>query len=222
MAKARIEGRQTFRRRRQFGRDLRTRILVVCEGSVTEAEYLKSFRHHFRNSLVRVEVDSHGGAPKILVKRAAKRKEQSEAQAQKRDDDFLLFDEVWCVFDVDEHAHLAEARHQATASGIDLAVSNPCFELWALLHFQEQNAHLPTAEARIRLKRYVPDYGKALPFDRLQTGYEAAVSRAQDLDRRCEADGEPGRNPSTGVYRLTQSIREGGKGARVERIRRKR
>jgi hypothetical protein len=50
-------------------------------------------------------------------------------------------DEVWCVFDVDEHPKLAEARDQANANGIQLAVSNPCFELWLLLHFQEHRAH---------------------------------------------------------------------------------
>lgn len=42
--------------------------------------------------------------------------------------------------------------------------------------------------------------------------YRSLVGRAEGLDLQCERDGEPCRNPSTGVYRLVLRIaREGGK-----------
>ncbi|MEO6195139.1 MAG: RloB family protein [Thermoanaerobaculia bacterium] len=118
---------------------------------------------------------------------------------------------VWCVFDVDEHPHLLDARQKARDNGIDLAVSNPCFELWALLHFQDQTAHLERDEARRRLKEHIRGYGKALPFQRLHPTYSEAVQRAQNLDRRREEAQDSGGNPSTGVYQLTEIIREGGR-----------
>jgi len=138
--------------------------------------------------------------------------------ADRRMDDLLRYDEVWCVFDVDEHppARLQEARLQASADGIYLAVSNPCFELWALLHFQDQMAHIERGDARRHLQRHVVGYGKALPFKLLYPAYEKAVQRAQELDRRREDADDPGGNPSTGVYRLTERIREGGKGISTE------
>lgn len=204
-------GRSQELRRRAPRREPRRRILVVCEGGVTEAGYFRDLRAAFRNPLVEVEIDDQGGVPKTLVERAAERKRSAEREARSRRDIFLRYDEVWCVFDVDEHPHLSDARQQARDNGIDLAVSNPCFELWALLHFQNQTSYLERRDARSRLKRHLPHYEKALPFERLRPGYSEAVTRAYELDRRCEADGEPGRNPSTGVHRLTEQIRRGGK-----------
>src|SRR5215213_11842726 len=205
-------GRSQEIRRRAPQREPRRRVLIVCEGRATEGGYFKDLRSEFRNRLVDIEVDDRGAVPKTLVERAAARKKEADREARRRRDDFLRYDEVWCVFDVDVHPNLPDARQQARANGIELAISNPCFELWALLHFQDQTSHLERRDARSRLKRHLPDYEKALPFDRLNPGYSEAVTRAHELDRRCETDGEPGRNPSTGVHRLTE--RSGGAGRR--------
>jgi hypothetical protein len=209
MARRSREGSQDPRRR-QSRRDIRKRILIVCEGGVTEAGYFKELWRAVRNASVRLEIDDQGGVPKTLVERAVENKKEAEREARSRRDEFLRFDEVWCVFDVDDHPHLHNARQQARANGIHLAVSNPCFELWALLHFQAHSAYLERGDARSRLKRHLPDYDKALPFERIHQGYSDAVSRAQELDRRREDAGDPGGNPSTGVHRLTERIREGG------------
>lgn len=40
--------------------------------------------------------------------------------------------------DVDEHANLERACVGAARSGIDVAVSSPCFEIWLLWHFQDR------------------------------------------------------------------------------------
>jgi RloB-like protein len=209
-------------RRRPPRRDPKLRILVVCEGRVTEPGYLRALRSEHRTPLVEIEIDSRGGTPKTLVERAAERKRQAEREAKSQRDDFLRYDEVWCVFDVDEHPKLADARQQARAHGIHLAVSNPCFELWALLHFQAQTAHVERQTVRSRLKRHLPGYDKELPFTALRPHYETAVRRAQDLDARCERDGCPGSNPSTGVHRLAEQIRAQGKAALIELLKLKR
>ncbi len=209
MARRSREGSQDIRRRRSR-RDIRRRILIVCEGGVTEAGYFRDLWRAIRNASVRLEIDDQGGVPKTLVERAAEKKKEAEREARSQRDAFLLFDEVWCVFDVDDHPHLHDARQQARANGVHLAVSNPCFELWALLHFQDHSAYLERRDARSRLKRHLPDYDKALPFERIHRGYSDAVSRAEELNRRREDAGDPGGNPSTGVYRLTERIREGG------------
>lgn len=200
-------------RRSPGRREPRRRLLIVCEGRLTEPSYLRALRVEFRNLLVEVEIEEGGATPKTLVARAAARKREAEREARQERDGFLAYDEVWCVFDIDEHPYLAEARQQARDNRIELAVSNPSFELWALLHFQEQSAFLDRAVARRRLKSHLADYDKVLPFDRLKSLYASAVLRAQNLDRRCESAGCPGDNPSTGVYRLTERIRQEGRSA---------
>jgi RloB-like protein len=190
-------------------REPKRRVLIVCEGGVTEAGYFRDLRRAFRNPLVEVEIDDAGGVPKTLVGRAAARMKEAKRKAKTRSDEFLSYDEVWCVFDVDEHPHLLDARQQARDNGIDLAISNPCFELWALLHFQAQTGFLERGDARSRLQRHLPRYDKALPFARLHPNYVEAVRRAEELERRREDADDPGGNPSTGVHRLTERIREG-------------
>ena len=64
-------------------------------------------------------------------------KREAERVAKRQRDSYLAFDEVWCVHDVDDHPRLDEARIMARDNDISLAVSNPCFELWLLLHFRE-------------------------------------------------------------------------------------
>lgn len=196
--------------RRPPRREPKRRILIVCEGRVTEAGYFKDLRRAFRNPLVEVEIDDQKGVPKTLVERAAVRKKAAERDAKSQRDEFLSYDEVWCVFDVDEHPHLSDAQQQARDNGIDLAVSNPCFELWALLHFQDHSAFVERKRLRGMLKRHLPGYDKALPYESLRPGYAQAIQRATDLDRRREEANDVGGNPSTGVYRLTEKIRLGG------------
>jgi hypothetical protein len=208
MARRRIAGPQSFKRR-HGDLEARTRILVLCEGAVTEAGYLKDFISEFKDSLVQVEIDSQGDVPVKLVARALKRRNQADLQANRLQDEFLRYNEVWCVFDVDEHSHLSEVRAQAQNNDIHLAVSNPCFELWALLHFGDHAAFISRKEAKSLLRRHLPRFRKALPFGRLHPGYLTAVRRAKELDRQRERSNDPGGNPSTGVYRLTERIREG-------------
>lgn len=108
---------------------------------------------------------------------------------------------------IDDHPKLEEARVTALDNGIELAISNPSFELWLLLHLRDN----PGAQHRDHLARIlrqlIPGYNKHVEFARFAPGYQDAVKRARSLDRRADEDEEPGRNPTTGVWRLTESIR---------------
>ncbi|MFB1486562.1 MULTISPECIES: hypothetical protein [unclassified Thiocapsa] len=55
-------------------------------------------------------------------------------------------------------------------------------------------------------QQYIAAYDKHLDFMHLSTGIADAARRARRLDDEAKEEGEPGRNPSTGVYRLTESI----------------
>ena len=114
---------------------------------------------------------------------------------------------MWCVFDVDDHPRVADARQMAADNGIELAISNPCFELWLLLHFRDGPGMQHRDKIKELLVHYVQGYDKNVKFSEFSAGYQQAVTRAKRLDNSAESDGNAGRNPTTGVYRLTEIIR---------------
>ena len=95
----------------------------------------------------------------------------------------------------------------ARDNGIDLAVSNPCFELWLLLHFRENPGMQHRAKVKEMLKKHVPEYAKHIDYSAFSEGYSSAVKRAEQLDKFAEDSKSPGHNPSTGVYILAEFIR---------------
>jgi hypothetical protein len=198
----------------------RARVVVYCEGKVTEPCYIEDFRREEKSQLVQVIVYPRGESPKTLVETAASEKKEAQRLARRQGDAYLKYDEVWCVFDVDEHPRLPDAIQQACDNGINLAISNPCFELWALLHYREQTAYLERHKAQSLLRQHLPNYHKCLPFEEMHEYYEIAVQRARTLKRRREEAADVGGNPSTGVYRLTEQIRKLGQDAQLSQIRR--
>lgn len=205
VSKGRLDDRSI--KRRGPTRQPKRRILIVCEGEETERGYFEKFQHEVRNPRVHVKVAKPTGVPLTVVTEAVRLKEEAQEAARLQRDENLRWDEVWCVVDVDEHPKLKEACQLAQAQSLELAVSNPSFELWALLHFQDQHAHIERDKARAALQGHMPGYDKALDFARMHPGYADALRRARELDREAERHGSPGRNPTTGVYRLTESIK---------------
>ena len=126
-----------------------------------------------------------------------------------RDRDSFGFDRVWCVTDVDDF-DMSSATRLAAAERIELAVSNPCFELWLLLHHEDCRAHLSGYSAVLaKLRKHVPDYDKSrLAFSDFSHGVVDAVSRAIRLDPTAA---QYAKNPSTSVWRLVEMITGGGR-----------
>ena len=193
-----------LQRRRPF-RDPLPRILVVCEGRRTEKLYFEHLRAADRIP-INLEVAA-GGTPKTLVERAARLKREATSDARRTRDPNRLFEEVWCVFDVDEHPYLSEAKQQARANEIKVAISNPCFELWILLHFQDQRAYTERHAVQSMCRAHLPDYEKVPPMETLMEHYPEAVERARKLDAWHVTRGTAGENPSTGVYVLVEKLK---------------
>ena len=144
-----------------------------------------------------------------LVEQAAHAKAVNEKDARRGRG--RAHDEVWCIFDVDEHPRLNEAIELARRNEINLAISNPCIELWFLLHFVEQTAYI---ERDVAQKQSTHHLGcdKSLTdaaLGQLHDGFDVAKARAQRLEEKHRRDGTraPG-NPSSGVWRLVDAISE--------------
>lgn len=191
-------------------RRVRKTISVWCEGAVTEAEYLEALRSLpdiRRDASVEIVIESkgEGAVPITLVRAAATQKKRARVE----DDET---DEYWCVFDVEwpqHHPDLKPAIDLARANGIRVAISNPCFELWLILHHQEQNAFLDTAAA-VRLRRDCDRQpGKGVSGVEYMTLRHAAEERAKRLDQIHIQNGTkfPHDNPSTGMHLLLATLR---------------
>lgn len=201
-------GRDRSRRpaRRPPFRRPKRKILIVCEGKNTEPQYFRQFAAARRESLIDVDVAPEAGVPLSVVRKAQQLREADRVDSKRAGDPSLAYDAVWCVFDVDEHPHVPAAIETARQSDLLIAMSNPCFELWLVLHHRESPGMIHRHDVQRMLKEFVPDYDKHVSYRNHYAGYEDACKRARRLDKLAEDVGGAGRNPTTGVYRLTESI----------------
>jgi hypothetical protein len=206
---ARHRDRERKPARREPFREQKPIILVVCEGEVTEKEYLVGIEKKYRNSRVTIEIAPESGRdPLSLVKVAKDRKREAEEKAKKQGDDNLAYDQVWCLHDIDDHTDkIPRAKVMARDNGIQLAASNPCIELWLYLHFKDTGLIHRDNLAKL-LKKHIPQYDKHVNFANYEAGLADAIQRGKALDKLAKAAGEPDRNPTTGIYRLVEEIQK--------------
>ena len=178
---------------------------MFTEGEVTEPDYLTEWARLNRHT-VRLDLADYGMTPDALVGRARVHARRNQ-RSRRADRDF---DEIWCVFDTDEHKKLAQAIEEARQSGIEVAVSNPCIELWFVLHARDQTAHIHRHDVQSLSKDLRLTDGKRIADTARETlvvGFEAAKQRARALDVRHARNGSPVRsNPSTDVWRLVDRL----------------
>lgn len=180
---------------------------MLVEGRVTEEAYLLPWKRRLREGVL-VDIPEFRGTPRSLVEKAVELKQVEEKEERRGRG--AKHDEYWCVFDVDTHPHLREAIDLARSEDIRVAISNPCIELWFLLHFIDQTAYI-TSEDAARLAKGHTGRGKGLTpdvLDALGERYELAKKRAVGLEKKHHGDGTPAPgNPSSGMWRLIDALR---------------
>ncbi|WP_081075184.1 RloB family protein [Burkholderia stagnalis] len=144
--------------RKAATRDLRPIIYIFCEGAVTEPQYLISFYRHLKRKLTVMPKPRGGeGEPLTIVQTCIDfRDVLKRAEPSKR---WKVIDQVWAVFDRDIHDRFDAAVALAKANNVNLAISNPCIEVWGLLHGEEPcNKPMGRHEAQKAVKAVFPDY----------------------------------------------------------------
>ncbi len=178
----------------------RSLFYICCEGQLTEKLYFQGIRSDLRANNLKIE--HCGGNPLEMVERALD-------IVRSEPIDHSLGDQIWCVFDIEwpqKHPYVREALELAARHGVHCAISNPCFELWLLLHFSDQWATLSTQDACRLLEKHLPSYSarrKSLDYQTLKLGFQSAKRRAQQLERRHEPSRPvDNKNPSTSIWEL--------------------
>lgn len=199
--------------RRPGNRQSNRSILIVCEGAETEPNYFSALRVFLKLTTVHVKIKERAGAPISVV-------EEAINQKKKREDDNLndctkppSFDAVWCVFDVENPNHnssFEKAVKTADKNGFHLAVSNPAFEFWYILHFEFTDRPFADGkETKTYLQNHIAAYHESMPiFDRLKDTTKKAIERSKKLLENHPQGNHAFPNPSTRVHLLVQEMIE--------------
>jgi hypothetical protein len=169
-------------------------IVIAAEGTHTEKAYFEELAVAYYNPRVHVEVLDHpttASAPEhILALLDGFRK------AYKIRPDY---DELWLVVDVDRWGEekLSNISALCLQKMYQFAVSNPCFEIWLLLHLRALDEYDEATLAEFRLNQKINDrtrldrelvnllggYNKSEPeIPRFLPHIDIAITRAQQLD----------------------------------------
>lgn len=177
------------KRRASKRKKINPTFFVFCEGETEEA-YVHFLKRHFR--LPSIQIHSRVSRNNITAK-YIKNYKQDKPQHEK-DLDFLMYD-------LDVPKILARLKK---IEGATLLVSNPCIELWFLLHYKNHQGECESDfcahEMRNRNRVYQKGTLSTKLEQKLGSKMQKAVTRAKAL--------EPFQNPSSTVYRLIEALKE--------------
>jgi hypothetical protein len=192
------------KRRRRFirppgKRRYRKIFVVAAEGIKTEPLYFNMFNDQHTV----IQIKQLRGNKKSSPKQVLKRMRLYLREAQLKDKD-----EAWLVVDRDEWPadHLKDLYEWSeTSCRYGLAVSNPKFEFWLLLHFEDGSAVNTPAQCNERLMRYLPHFEKGhVEINKLHPGIRSAIQYAKIKDTPPCRDWP--RSYGTTVYRLVEKL----------------
>lgn len=209
-----------MRERREAFRDARL-IVIASEGKDTERIYFKALAKEYTNPRVHVHIlersvdEQNNSSPEHVLKQLNDYKSQYELEAD---------DELWLVVDKDRWTEAMLSRVATECSQevtMHMALSNPCFELWLLLHLEDAASLTPEEHVRwmenrrksrnadpylkTRLRQKIGSYHES-SYDVLTliVHVEEAIERAKALDKN-PTDRWP-QTLGTRVYLLAESI----------------
>lgn len=173
--------------------------IVATEGKETEKQYFGIFN----STRIKVEIlattEDGKSSPEYVLERLDIFKERYDLN----EDDML-----WLVSDVDRWGSkkLSSVCSQARQKGYNLAISNPCFELWLTLHFEDLNPLDRTCDHfQARLRTILGSYNKSnLDISCYEKTIEMAINRAKNLHPSSQQDWPP--TLGTHVYRLVEIL----------------
>lgn len=174
--------------RKSKGKEIKPTFFVFCEGESEEA-YISFIRSKYH---VPIQIKSKVAKNKINQKYVTRI--VSTLPKHEKDKYFLLYD-------LDIPKMLEKLR---SIRNTILLVSNPCIELWFILHTCNHGAEATSQQCTAQLVGICKDYKKGFICDKLRqkltTGEEDAYRRAKKLTLSA--------NPSTSVYKLIDELKK--------------
>lgn len=165
-------------------------VLVICEGE-TEANYVNMLKKWYKSP---IKVIPHIEGNRITQALVEKREREQKISASDRIETFLMYD-----------MDVSTVNSKLFSCKAQLLLSNPCFEIWLLLHAKDQKTALSSDAVLKELKKSESvwgNYSKAYYTDTqkafLKEYIDEAIQRAKALKEY--------QNPSSGVYKLVEIL----------------
>jgi hypothetical protein len=177
-------------------RAYRKLFLIATEGKETEPQYFSLFNNREATIQVKCLKSGNDSAPPHVLKRI---------KQWLNEHTFRDADEAWLVVDKDQWTdeQLMQLHDWSlNKKNYGFSLSNPKFEYWLLLHFEDGPAH----RCSERLKQYLPNYNKSIDRQKFTPARICdAIHRAKQRDTPPCADW-PRIIGATTVYRLVEKL----------------
>ncbi len=198
------------KKRGKVSRKTKKIILIGAEGkNQTERKYFKAF-NQVQSEYKIMAGKGNNTDPVGVVEDLLKSAKQEELDL--KDGDMLA-----CFIDVDlkkgRDQELRAAMKLARQNNISVLLSNPCFEIWYLLHFRYSTKLYGSNEEVIKeLGSYISDYSKSKDvYDLIENKIDQALLNTKRLESYHLENGTNDRLkklPSTEAYKLIEMILE--------------
>ena len=166
---------------------MKPNFFVFCEGE-TEIAYVKFLRSLYRAP---IQVIPKKGKSNISEDFIVKSKNEYVQTDQ---------DKVFLMYDLDVDGMLEQLQKIPNA---ELLVSNPCMELWFLLHHQDQKSEISSDRCIKKLQKFSNEYKKGILSEEEKTFLaekkDLAIERAKNMIGY--------QNPSSTVYKLLEKLK---------------
>jgi hypothetical protein len=184
-------------------KDVKPKIMIVCEGEKTEPYYFEAFRV----SSLDVRIDGAGFNTLSLVQKAINLK-------KKAIEDKEPFDHVWVVMDRDSFpaCNFNNCLQLASENEIEVAYSNEAFEIWYILHFKYQTTGMQRGSyykilSKLLGERYKKDDKNM--YERIRDKQQDAIRNAKRLLNEYGPTHNPEKdNPCTTVFKLVELLNQ--------------
>lgn len=165
---------------------MRPNYFVFCEGE-TEVAYIDMLRAYYRLPIHIIAKKTLLNITPALIERC------KSVYVQTKDD------RTYLMYDLDVSNMLERLQKIPDAK---LLCSNPCMELWLLLHYSEQRSELTSEECVLRLASFIKQYKKGVLQNDVKLHLTGNQAAAMDRARKLAAF----HNPSTTVYLLIEDL----------------
>ena len=168
------------------GKKINPTFYVFCEGE-SEKEYVNLLKRKYR---IPIEIKSKVEGSGITERSINNFKKQSPTHSK---------DQTFLIYDMDVPVVV---ERLSSIKNVNLILSNPCFELWLLLHYKDQKGEYNCTQTESQLNTISGGYSKGRISSEikvyLEENSQTAIIRAKGL--------VVNNNPFTGVYLLLEEL----------------
>lgn len=178
---------------------------IVCDDSRTAPSYFTELKRVVRPGVTLNVVRANCAASvSDIVERAIKERAKLEEGSE-------AGDSVWALIDLECEPHVRQRaeveRKRAQQSDVAVALSDPCFEVWTLLHLEDTGAQFTDCDAVLkRIKsawksRFAQDFPR-----KAQADYSKIIGLRLEAARRAKQHWEAQDPSRTEVYMIIDEI----------------